>query len=63
MKKKTCGILLVGFLLLGTASIAAAQEKAAVMLPPKVLTVVREIVKPGSPAQRMKRPSGHLWKR
>lgn len=47
MKKKACGILLVGFLLLGTASIAAAQEKAAVMLPPKVLTVVREIVKPG----------------
>ncbi|MFZ0882450.1 MAG: hypothetical protein WAN14_03560 [Candidatus Acidiferrales bacterium] len=47
MKKKACGILLVGFLLLGTALIAAAQEKSAAMLPPKVLSVVREVVKPG----------------
>ena len=47
MKKKAFGILLLAFLLLGTASIAAAQDKAAVMLPPKVLNVIREVVKPG----------------
>jgi hypothetical protein len=47
MTKKVCGSLLVALLLLGTASFAAAQEKAAVMLPPKVLNVIREVVKPG----------------
>jgi hypothetical protein len=47
MKKKVCGSLFVAFLLLGTASLAAAQEKTAVMPPPKVLNVVREVVKPG----------------
>ena len=47
MKKKVCGSLLVALLVLGTASIAAAQEKTAVMPPPKVLTVIREVVKPG----------------
>ncbi|MGC1969474.1 MAG: hypothetical protein WA673_23660 [Candidatus Acidiferrales bacterium] len=47
MKKKVCGISLVAFLLLGTASLAAAQEKSGVMPPPKVLSVIREVVKPG----------------
>jgi hypothetical protein len=47
MKKKMCGSMLAVCLLLGTASLAAAQEKAAVMPPPKVLTVVREVLKPG----------------
>jgi hypothetical protein len=47
MKKKVCGISLVALLLLGTASLAAAQEKSMAMAPPKVLDVIREVVKPG----------------
>lgn len=47
MKKKVCGSLLVASLLLGTAFITAAQEKAGVMPPPKVLLVNRELLKPG----------------
>ena len=41
MKKKAFGIMLLAILLLGTTSIAAAQDKAAVMLPPKVLNVIQ----------------------
>jgi hypothetical protein len=47
MKKKVCGISLVALLVLGTASLAAAQEKSMAMAPPKVLSVIREVVKPG----------------
>ncbi|MGA7852356.1 MAG: hypothetical protein WCA15_03455 [Candidatus Acidiferrales bacterium] len=47
MKKKVCGILLVALLVLGTASLAAAQEKPMSMAPPKVLNVIREVIKPG----------------
>lgn len=47
MKKKACGISLVALLLLGTAAIAAAQEKSMAMGPPKVLNVIREVIKPG----------------
>jgi hypothetical protein len=45
--KKIHGISLVLSLVLGLASIAAAQEQSAHMSPPKVLTVIREVVKPG----------------
>lgn len=47
MMKKVCGSLLVALLVLGTASLVAAQEKSMAMGPPKVLNVIREIVKPG----------------
>jgi hypothetical protein len=47
MKKKMYGSLLVVCLVIGTASVAAAQEKAGTMGPPKVLTVIREVLKPG----------------
>lgn len=47
MKKKVCGSMLVALLVLGTASLAVAQEKSMAMAPPKVLDVIREIVKPG----------------
>jgi hypothetical protein len=48
MKKKMYGSLLVLCLALGTALVAGAQEKAAgLMGPPKVLTVIREVLKPG----------------
>ncbi|MGB8522746.1 MAG: hypothetical protein WCD43_07255 [Candidatus Acidiferrales bacterium] len=46
--KKVCGILLGICFLLGTASIAAAQEKSDGMhTPPPVLNITREFVKPG----------------
>src|SRR5579863_835414 len=47
MKKKVCGISLVALLVLGTASLAAAQGKPMSMAPPKVLNVIREVIKPG----------------
>jgi hypothetical protein len=47
MKKKMYGSLLVVCLLFGIASVTAAQEKAGMMGPPKVLTVIREVLKPG----------------
>jgi hypothetical protein len=47
MKKKMYGSLLVVCLLFGIASVTAAQEKAGMMGPPKVLTVTREVLKPG----------------
>ncbi|MFY9801940.1 MAG: hypothetical protein WA211_15515 [Candidatus Acidiferrales bacterium] len=47
MKKKICGSLLVALLLLGSAAITAAQEKPGLMPAPKVLSVIREFVKPG----------------
>lgn len=43
--KKLTSVLLGLWILVGTASIAAAQEKSSG--PPKVLTIVREFVKPG----------------
>lgn len=45
--KKIYGILLALSLVLGVATVAAAQDQAAHMSPPKVLTVIREVVKPG----------------
>ena len=45
--KKVNGILLALSLVLGVATVAAAQDQAAHMSPPKVLTVIREVVKPG----------------
>lgn len=45
--KKMYGILLALSLVLGMATIAAAQDQATHMSPPKVLTVIREVVKPG----------------
>ena len=47
MKKKMYRSLLVVCLLFGIASVTAAQEKAGTMGPPKVLTVIREVLKPG----------------
>jgi hypothetical protein len=46
-KKKISGILLGLTLCLGTATVASAQEKSMNDAPPKVLNVVREVVKPG----------------
>ena len=45
--KKVYGISLVLSLVLGVATIAAAQDQSARMSPPRVLTVIREVVKPG----------------
>jgi hypothetical protein len=45
--KKSFGVLLGLALCLGTASVVAAQEKSMNNAPPKVLNVVREVVKPG----------------
>jgi len=45
--KKIYGILLVLALCLGTASVTAAQDQSALLPPPKILTVVREVLKPG----------------
>lgn len=45
--KKTYGILLALSLCLGTATVAFAQETSMDKAPPKVLNVVREVVKPG----------------
>jgi hypothetical protein len=45
--KKMSGILLVLCLGLGTALTTAAQDKSVTMLPPKVLNVIREVLKPG----------------
>jgi len=45
--KKSFGVLLALALCLGTASVVAAQEKSMNNAPPKVLNVVREVVKPG----------------
>lgn len=45
--KKVYGIMLALCLGLGTAGVAAAQDQPAVMPPPKILTVIREVLKPG----------------
>jgi hypothetical protein len=45
--KKVYGVLLVLSLGLGMTSSTAAQEQSALMPPPKVLTVIREVLKPG----------------
>lgn len=45
--KKIYGILFTLSLVLGMATVAGAQDQAAHMAPPKVLTVIREVVKPG----------------
>jgi hypothetical protein len=45
--KKSFGVLLGLTFCLGTANVASAQEAAMDKAPPKVLNVVREVVKPG----------------
>jgi hypothetical protein len=45
--KKSYGVLLALTLCLGTASVLSAQDKSMESAPPKVLNVVREVVKPG----------------
>ena len=48
-------VLLGGCLLLGTATVALAQNNAGMNMPPKILVINREVLKPGkggSPHQR-----------
>jgi hypothetical protein len=45
--KKAYGVLLALTLCLGTATVVSAQEKSMNTAPPKILNVVREVVKPG----------------
>jgi hypothetical protein len=45
--KKAFGFLLALCFGLGTAGTIAAQEQSALMPPPKILTVIREVLKPG----------------
>ena len=44
-------VLLGGCLLLGTATVALAQNNAGMNMPPKILVINREVLKPGKGRQ------------